>query len=154
MVSGKYFEDLSVGDRFHTPSRTVTETDIVNFVCLAGLHEELFLSLEYIEKESLFSRRIAPGVLTYALAEGLTVQSGLFHGTGMALLGTEIQIRAPVFCGDTIRVEIQVTLKRETSKPDRGIIVASHTVTNQRGETVMAYTVSRMVQRRASPKQP
>ena len=148
MATGKYFEDLKVGDKFHTLSRTVTETDIVNFVCLAGLHEELFLSLEYIEKESLFGKRIAPGWLTYVLAEGLTVQLGIMHGTAMALLGTEMQIRAPVFCGDTLRVEVEVTHKRETSKPDRGIVTTTHAVRNHRGETVMVYTASRMLRRR------
>ena len=33
---GLWFEDYAVGDRFRTVGRTVTETDIVNFVNCTG----------------------------------------------------------------------------------------------------------------------
>ena len=86
--------------------------------------------------------------MTFALSEGLVMQTGLIHGTGMAWLGGEVKVTAPVLEGDTIRVEIEIADKRETKKPDRGIVTYKHRVVNQRGETVMELTLQRMIKRK------
>ena len=54
---------------------------------------------------------------------------------------------APVLEGDTIRVEVEVTDKRETRKADRGIVTYRHRVLNQRDETVLEATLQRMIRR-------
>jgi acyl dehydratase len=77
------------------------------------------------------------------------MQTGLIHGTGMSYLGGEIKIVAPVLAGDTIRVAVTIADKRETKKPDRGIVTYTHTVTNQRGEVVLEAQVKRMIKRAA-----
>ena len=79
------------------------------------------------------------------------MQTGLIHGTGMAWLGGEIRVVAPVLEGDTIRVEVEVVDKRETSKADRGIVTYRHRVLNQRDETVLEATIRRMIRRGARP---
>ena len=146
---GRYFEELNIGDRYKTLSRTITETDIVNFVALAGIYEELFMNIEYIKEHSVFKKKVAPGPLVYCIAEGLAVILGLLHGTGMAFLGlNEMRIPAPVECGDTIGVEIEVIDKRETKKHDRGVIAFRHTVKNQRDEIVMVFEVNRLMRRK------
>jgi acyl dehydratase len=66
----------------------------------------------------------------------------------MAFLGLELQIHKPVFIGDTIGVEIEVLDKRETRKPDRGIVTFCHKVINQKDQLVMEYTVKRMIRRK------
>ena len=151
-MKGKHFEEMTVGEKFESLSRTVTETDIVNFVCLAGFTEELFTSMEYIHNRSIFPKRIAPGALTFSLAEGLAIQSGLLHDTGLAFLGlTNMRVNGPVFKDDTIQVEIEVIDKRETSKGDRGVVTFLHRVHNQHDETVMDYTVKRMLRKKGEP---
>jgi acyl dehydratase len=50
--------------------------------------------------------------------------------------------------GDTIHVEIEVADKRETKKPDRGIVTYRHRVLNQRDEVVLEARVQRMIKRR------
>jgi acyl dehydratase len=146
----KYFEDFEVGEQFTTGSRTMTEFDVMTFVTLTGYLEPLFIDEEYIREKSGFGGRIAPGLLTTAFADALIAQTGVLHGTGMALLGIEgLKMKAPVKVGDTIRVEVEITEKRETSKPDRGVVTSKQTVRNQRGETVVEYTVSRFIRRRA-----
>src|SRR6266511_4688737 len=147
---GLNFEQHEIGATYRTLSRTVSETDIVTFVNLCGVTEPLFMDMEYVARESLFKRRAAPGALTFALSEGLVMQTGLIHGTGMAWLGGELRVVAPVLEGDTIRVEIEVADKRETKKADRGIVTYRHRVLNQRDEPVLEATVQRMI-RRASP---
>jgi len=149
MIEGKHFEELSVGDRFTTARRTITETDVIQFVTLVGFIEPLFLDIEYIQKESLFKRRIAPGTLVFAYSEGLVVQSGLIHGTGMAFAGLDkMVLRAPVFVGDTIHVEGEVIEKREGRRPDAGRVFWRHMIKNQRGETVLEYNPLRLLKLR------
>ena len=145
---GVLFDDYKIGATYKTLGRTVSETDIVNFVNLCGFTEPLFMDMEYVAKESVFGRRAAPGVMTFALSEGLCMQTGLIHGTGMAWLGGEVKVVAPVLEGDTIYVEIEIVDKRETKKSDRGIVTYKHRVLNQRGETVMELTLQRMIKRK------
>ena len=147
---GVTFEKHQVGDVYRTLARTVSETDIVTFVNLAGFTEPLFMDMEYVAKESVFGRRAAPGAMTFALSEGLVMQTGLIHGTGMAWLGGEVKVTAPVLEGDTIRVEIEIVDKRETKKADRGIVTYQHRVINQRGETVMELKLQRMIKRKSA----
>src|SRR5262245_9665089 len=145
---GLFFDDYKMRTTYKTPGRTVTETDIVNFVNLGGFTEPLFMDMEYVARESVFGRRAAPGAMTFALSEGLCMQTGLIHGTGMAWLGGEIRIVAPVLAGDTIHVEIEVADRRETRKGDRGIVTYQHRIRNQRGDVVMEARVQRMIKRR------
>jgi acyl dehydratase len=147
-MAGIFFDDYKVGSSYKTNARTISETDIVNFVNLGGFTEPLFMDMEYVKKESVFGRRAAPGALTLAFSEGLVMQTGMIHGTGMAWLGGEVKVTAPVLEGDTIRVEVEIADKRETKKPDRGIVTYKHRVLNQRDETVMELTLQRMIKRK------
>ena len=65
-MAGKYFEDFTIGDRFKTQRRTITETDIVSFRNLIGMFEDLFLDREYVESQTPFKKLIAPGGLTFS----------------------------------------------------------------------------------------
>ena len=119
-MNGKTFEEFHAGDRYSTGRRTITEHDILTFVNLVGLTEPLFLDMEYIRKESLFGERIAPGSLTFGMAEGLTVQTGLIHGTGMAFAGLDkMRLFSPVKVNDTIQVEIEVLDTKPVPGPRR-----------------------------------
>lgn len=143
----EYYEEYEVGAAYETTARTITETDIVNFVNLFGFTEPLFINMEFVKNQSLFGSRIAPGAFTFALSEGLMIQSGLARG-GMALLGIEeLKVPAPLRCGDTVHVKITVVSKRETSKPDRGVVTFDQQVVNSKGEVLLQYTVKRMIRR-------
>jgi acyl dehydratase len=144
---GLTYEEHAVGVVYQTLGRTVSEADICAFVNLCGFNEPLFMDMEYVARESVFKGRPAPGAMTFALSEGLIMQTGLIHGTGMSYLGGEIRIVSPVLEGDTLHVSVTITDKRETKKPDRGIVTYRHEVTNQRGEIVLEATVKRMIKR-------
>ncbi len=117
---------------------------------LCGFFESLFMDQTYAETQTPFKRRIVPGALTFAYAEGLTILSGIIHHTGMAFLGLELKILQPVFLGDTLAVEIEVIDKRETQNNERGIVTFLHRVVNQQDEQVMEYQVKRMIRRQAA----
>lgn len=141
----EYFEEFQIGAEYTTHARTITETDIVTFVNLFGFHEPLFIDMEFVKNRSMFGSRIAPGAFTFSLCESMAIQSGLVKG-GMALLGVqEMKIPAPLHCGDTVHVKVKVLAKRETSKPDRGVVTSEQQVINQNGDVLLTYTVNRMI---------
>lgn len=147
---GLYFEDLAVGRTFKTFGRTVTDADITNFVNATGMVEVLFTNLEFLHTESDINGRVAPGALAYCFAEGLLVQSTMQH-TGFAFLGMELDIKGPVFSGDTIHVECEVIEARlSKSRPGRGLVRTRNRVVKQDGSVAIEYTPLRMVKCRSA----
>jgi acyl dehydratase len=145
---GLYFEELNVGDEWVTPSRTVTEADIVQFACLTGDFNPLHTDEEWCKRDSPAGTRIAHGLLTVSYAIGLLNRLPVTIGTTLAFLESNIKLPRPVFPGDTITVRQRVVGRRETSKPDRGVVTFSVVAVNQRGETVMDSTLVMMMARR------
>ena len=141
---GMYWQDMPVGARFKTYGRTITETDIVNFISCTGFLEVLFTDMEFVREHSAIKGRLAPGALVYALGEGLTML-GTIQGTGLAFLGMEMDVKGPTFAGDTIHVEIEVIEQRPASKGGRGLVRTRNSIINQKGETVLIYTPLRLM---------
>jgi len=147
---GFHFEDLPLGRRFRTVGRTVTETDIVLFINTIGMTEVLFTNIEFLEHESDIKGRVAPGSLVFCLAEGLLSQATM-QKTGYAFLGMQLDIRAPVFAGDTIHVECEVISARlSNSRPGRGLVSTRNRIVKQDGTVVQEYTPLRMVKCRST----
>jgi acyl dehydratase len=66
--------------------------------------------------------------------------------TGLALLEIEQKILKPVFAGDTVHAEVEVTAVRPTSKGNRGIVTTQNTVIVAARDTVaMTYKAVRMM---------
>ena len=142
---GFFFEDMPEGRQFRTIGRTVTEADITNFVNATGMAEVLFTNLDYLENETDFDDRLVPGALVFSFAEGQVMQTTL-QKTGVAFLNMDLNIEGPVFAGDTLHVECEVTESRRTSKrPDRALVRTRNIVKNQHGKTVMVYSPLRMM---------
>ena len=122
-MRGKFFDEWVVGEEYMTPSRTMTEADVVMFAAMTGDYNELHTSEEFM-KSSQFGKRIVHGLLGLAVSHGLLFRTGLLEGTAIAFLGVESwKFEAPVFFGDTIRIKVKVVEKRPSkSKPDRGIV--------------------------------
>ena len=142
---GFHWDDLSVGDRFRTVGRTITETDLVNFVNMTWLTEELFTNVAARDHMAM-PMRVVPGALVYAFAEGLLLPS--MQDTGLAFLNAEIDIKGPTCVGDTIHVECEVIEMRPTSKPGRGLARTFNKVVKQDGGVVLTYNPLRMMKRR------
>ncbi len=95
------------------------------------------MSNEEYCKKTQFGTRIAHGPLVYAIAAGLLFQLHLYDDTIIAFLGFDsLKFTNPVKAGDTIHARIKVLEKRETSRPDRGVMKRQLQVLNQRGEVV------------------
>ncbi|NYT23734.1 MaoC family dehydratase [Alcaligenaceae bacterium] len=139
---GFYWQELTVGQRFQTFRRTITETDIVNFISVTGMLEAIFIDTTF--EHGAMKGRPAPGALTYGIIEGFVMQS-MVQGTGLAMLEVHKKALAPVVAGDTIWAEIEVTDVRPTSKHNRAIVTSRIDVKNQHGTDVMTYTAVRML---------
>lgn len=135
-MKGMYWEEWEIGAEFESPARTVTEADIVMFAALSGDYNPLHVNEEYC-KTTIFGTRIAHGPLVYAITAGLLFQLHLYDDTLIAFLGFEnLKFTGPVKPGDTIHAKVKVLEKRETSRPDRGVMKRELRVFNQRGEVV------------------
>ncbi len=142
--TGFHWDELTAGDRFKTYGRTITETDVVNFVSCVGMLESLFLDAEYRKSHSAMTGHAAPAMLTLSLAEGL-VLNATGQGTGLAFLNMEMSVKKPVFVGDTIHVEIEVEESRKTSKSERGLVRTRNRIVNQNGDVVIECTPQRLM---------
>ncbi|WP_416139215.1 MaoC/PaaZ C-terminal domain-containing protein [Halomonas sp. HK25] len=144
---GRYFEDFVVGEELVSPARTVTQTDIVNFACLSGDFNEVHTNFEYC-KDTKFGEPIAHGPLVYSIMGGLQYASGINDGTLIALLQIdEWRMIDAVKHGDTIRLHSEVLDKKETSKPDKGVITFRRKCIKQNG-TVAQEMIAKLLYRR------
>lgn len=133
---GLYWEDWEIGKEYVSASRTITEADIVHFAGISGDYNPLHIDEEYCKK-TIFGTRIAHGPLVYSIAAGLLFQLHLYDDTLIAFLGFDsLKFTRHVIAGDTITAKISVLEKRETSKPDRGVMKRSLKVYNQNNEMV------------------
>jgi acyl dehydratase len=143
LVHGRTWEEMTPGFTFRTTGRTITESDLIAFITLVGVNEPLFFDARFAPDHG-YTGRLAPGMMTFAYAEGLVIQGGSIHGTGLAFLHTDLDIKAPVYVGDTITVVVEVTEQRAASSGNRGVVTTRNTVYNQRGEVVMVYSPVRL----------
>ena len=133
---GRHFDDFTAGETFTTTARTIAEGAVDHFAGLSGDFNPLHTD-EESARQGPMKGRIAHGMLVLAIATGQVNQLGIFEGTTLALLGMDrIRWTAPVKLGDTIHTTLTVKETRESSKPDRGVLVVDVAVRNQRGETV------------------
>ena len=142
MGQGYVWQDLQVGQKLRTFRRTITETDLVNFISVTGMLEAIFIEEGY--EGSAMKGRPVPGALTYSLIEGFILQS-MIQGTGLAMLELHQKILAPVQVGDTIEAQVEVTAIRPTSRSGRAVVTSRIDVFNQHGAVVMTYTATRLL---------
>lgn len=134
-MSPLYLEDFSLGSKYTTAARTVTETDIVLFAGLTGDNYPLHTDSEFAAKTS-FGGRIAHGMLGTSIIVGLWTRLGLVDGTALAFLETKWKYVAPIMPGDTIHAEIEVTQVKPSSKTGKGTVSLSLKAINQKSTVV------------------
>ena len=137
-MAGLYFEEFELGQIFQHPiRRTITEADNVFFSALTHNPAALHLDEEYCREETEFGQRIVNSCLTLGMMVGISVGETTL-GTTVANLGwDEVRFPAPLFHGDTIRVESEVLELRDSkSRPDNGIVIFHHRAYKQDGTLV------------------
>ena len=122
-MPGRYYEDFEVGETIaHDKRRTISESDNQRFCDLTMNQQPLHLDADFAA-DTQFGERLVNGLYTMSLAVGLSIPETT-DGTIVANLSyDDIEHPAPVFHGDTIRVQSTVADRRETSDGERGVIM-------------------------------
>ena len=123
------YDEIKIGDDASL-SRTITEAHIVNYAGITGDMNPIHVDAEYA-KQSMFGERVAHGMLVAGLISA--VLGTQLPGPNSIYLGQDIKFTAPVKIGDTVKVVVTVTEKRD----DKRIIKLRTTASNQRGEVVI-----------------
>ncbi len=149
---GPFFEDFRVGLRLRSKTgRTVTETDNVWFTLLTGNSNQIHFNEDYTRRifpgEPFNGRRVVNGFLTMAIAAGLLVDETSRNGFQVGIEG--VRFPRPVFHGDTMYSEAEVTALRESrSRPAFGLVTIHTRGRNERGELVVEFDRVFMVRKR------
>jgi acyl dehydratase len=148
-MPGRYFDEMTLGERItHQPSRTVTETDNLLFSAMTHNTQPLHLDAEFA-RASEFGQILVNSTFTFSLAVGLSV-ADTTAGTLVANLGYDkIVTPRPTFIGDTLTCTSEVVELRESrSRPECGVVVFRHSLTNQRGEEVLSCLRAALLKKR------
>ncbi len=149
---GRFYEDIDVGDVFAGRlGRTITETDNVWFTLLTLNTNQMHFNTPYAEGTS-FGRPLVNSGFTIALGIGMSVPD-TSENAAANLEMTEIKLPNPVFVGDTLWVESEITDMRESqSRPNVGIVSMRCRGINQRREVVIEFRRTFMLYKRDAPE--
>jgi acyl dehydratase len=141
----RLFEDFAVGDVYRSAvGRTVTETDNLLFTALTHNTNELHFN-DVAAAATEWERVLVNSTFTLALVLGLSVPDTTQAG-GVNLGWTDIRLPHPVFCGDTIWAETEVTGARPSaSRPGHGVVTVRTRGINQRRQVVCEYERSFLI---------
>jgi 2-methylfumaryl-CoA hydratase len=146
-TEGNFFEDFQVGSTIHhAVPRTVSEGDMSMYIALYGDRRPLHCAREFAQALG-YQRETVHDMLVFHMVFGRAVPDVSLNSP--ANLGyADVRFLATVYPGDTLRAETEVIGKRETSRPDVGIVWVKTRGFNQRDETVLQFYRWAMVNKR------
>jgi acyl dehydratase len=131
-------DDFVAGQTFHHRlTRTVTQMDNMLFSNMTLNPQPLHIDAHFCATETEWGRPLMNSLFTLGLMIGISVNDTTV-GTTIANLGmSEVKFPAPLFEGDTVRVETDVVSKRQSqSRQDAGIVEFLHRAYKQDGTLV------------------
>ena len=149
---GRFYEDLEIGDVHRSRlGRTISEADNVWFTCLTLNTNQIHFNVPYAERTQ-FGKPLVNSAFTLALVLGLTVPDTSENAAANLGWG-KITLPNPVYVGDTLWAESEITERRESrSNPSVGIVSMRCRGINQRREVVIEFTRTFMVYKRSAPE--
>ena len=147
---GIYFDDFVIGHLYEHPlTRTVTQMDNMLFSNMTLNPQPLHIDRHFCEQETEWGQPLMNSLFTLGLMIGIQV-SDMTVGTTIANLGmTDVAFPAPLFEGDTIRVETEVMAMRASkSRPEAGLVEFRHRAFKQDGTLVAECRRTALMRRR------
>jgi acyl dehydratase len=155
----KYLEDIRIGETAELGRHTFTAEEIKSFA--ERYDPQPFHLDEAAAARSHFGALVASGWHTGSVCIRLIIQHRLREEEAMRARGEpvgrtgpspgfrDLKWLKPVYAGDTITYASEVVETREAqSRPDKGLVSALNTGTNQAGELVFSFVSSVFVDRR------
>ncbi len=143
------FEDYHAGEEGTTPTRTVTEADIVSFACITEDYNLPHVDRHAMET-SMYGARVAHGLLGSSLATGmLSLHAPHVLGRGVPgahFCGFEANYRGGIKLGDTIHIKWRVA--KTTPSPTHqgfGLVTTAFEVVTHEGTAVYDGTLCTLV---------
>ncbi|MGE4340261.1 MAG: MaoC/PaaZ C-terminal domain-containing protein [Pigmentiphaga sp.] len=118
----KRFDELAVGMRGRSPGRTLNDGDLTFSCMLSGGWHPIHADAEYARGTDL-GQRILHGSYCVLLATGLAADLPDLGGAVITDLGLrDWRYRAPVFVGDTLYADVEISSLRVSRDPSRGVL--------------------------------
>ena len=129
-------QHMKVGERFVTPSRVITRTDIESFCAATGMTHPLFASDAWVKSSEAhqalgFKGSIAPGQFAMAIFLGNLLTAGLLNDVIVQLSTNNVKYLAPTYPYDMLKTEIEITGSRTTKSGKQVIVDYKWAVKNQ-----------------------
>ena len=128
-----WFDDVEVGQRWSSPARTLTESDVVNFASMTGDYDPLHVDHESAAK-SIYRKPIAHGLLGLSWVAGLGSASPRMRTLAFTSV-KRWEFLLPIYFGDTVHVETRCLIKTRKGKKS-GQIVWERKLVNQKDQVV------------------
>ena len=142
-----YLDDLHVGQRFTSGTRTVDEGEIKAFA--REYDPQPFHLDNEVARGTIFQGLAASGWHTMGMTMRLLVDGGAPIAGGIIGAGAEINWPRPTRPGDVLQVESEiVAITPSKSRPDRGMVTMRSETKNQRGEVVQVFVGKMVVPKR------
>lgn len=144
---GHFFEDFTVGQVFkHHWGRTITEGDNSIFASVTMNFNPIYFNREYAQSLG-FRGVVVNHMLVLNVVFGLSVED--LSERAIAHLGYEkLKFLDTVYPGDTLSAQSEVLSKRDTSRPDRGVVLFRTTGLNHNGAPVLEYQRPVLIRKR------
>ena len=133
-ILSRFYEDYELGSKRETLGRTITETDFVVHAGHTGDYFPHHMDAEWCKTQP-FKQRIAHGTLTFAVGIGMTATE--INPEAFSKGYDRLRFVKPVYIGDTIRVVVTISEKKESNKPDLGHITEHVEIFNQNDQLVL-----------------
>lgn len=134
----RWFEDLAVGEFRQSPSRLITEEEIIAFA--RQWDPQYFHSDPELARQSVFGEIVASGIHTLALWRQMdhAMNSDIDFVCGVGW--DEVRMKKAIRGGDSIHVTSEIVeLRPSKSGTDRGTAITRYAVVNQRGEEAVSF---------------
>jgi acyl dehydratase len=133
--ASRYFDELTMGERFYIPSRTMTDAHFSAFQAASGDNHPIHYDRPYCQARG-HRDLLAHGLLVAAQgAAGAGIFPHVIGDSLIAFLEQSSRFLKPVYVGDTVYPMLTITELR----PGRttGVVVMRVTIHNQARELVM-----------------
>ncbi|MEM7252391.1 MAG: MaoC family dehydratase [Pseudomonadota bacterium] len=142
----RYFDDLSVGETFYIPSRTLGDANFAAFQLASGDNHPIHYDKPYCQARG-HRERLAHGFqVAIQTAPGAGLLPHVLGDALIAFIEQSSRFLKPVYCGDTVYPSLEIVglEPRRTT----GVVVLRATVHNERDELVMEGEQKLLVRRR------
>jgi acyl dehydratase len=144
----RWFEDFRLGERFLSPSRTMTEAVFLAFQGASGDNHPVHYDVEYCKARGM------PGLLAHGFqtlaqtAPGAGLFPYIIEDSLVGFLEQSSKFLKPVFAGDTLYPALEI----DELTPNRttGVVGFRSTVHNQRRELVLEGRQRYLIRKRAT----